>query len=372
MIYLDHAATTPLDGEVLKTYIEMLEEYGNPSSLHQMGKRAQKFLRQAREGIAGLFNVDDREVYFTSGATESNNWALISQSLSHREAFGQDEIIASSLEHPAVNKTLDYLEGLGFKVHFVDPRDGDIQVEDFLNKTTDRTCGWVCMAVNNETGSILPIEALGEEARDRKFYFHVDGVQGMALPSLDLRKIFFTSLTCSGHKLYGPKGQGFLMTKNLKRPLTPFHHGGGQEFGLRPGTVDVPGAVALCKTLEIAYKRAEEDAKDDEILRETCIEKLRNAGVDFEVNELKRQSPRILSLWIKGVPAQELLMKMDIGGICLSAGSACSAGALKSSQVIESMYPENLNRGSESLRVSFGRGNTLEDLDSLVRILAKG
>ena len=372
MIYLDHAATTPLDGEVLELYIrELKEDYGNPSSIYRLGKKASRKLRQAREDIAGIFGLGDRNIYFTSGATESNNWALWSQSLAHRRAFGQDEIVTTSLEHPAVVKTLDYLKTLGFKVIEVAPRDGNIQVQDFLDATNEKTCGWICMAVNNETGSILPVTQLGQEAKDRNIYFHIDGVQAMALEEVDLKSTYYTSLTCSGHKVYGPKGMGFLATKNLKAPLMAYHRGGSQEFNLRAGTVDVPGAQALAKALEIAYTRSQEDQAHCQSLKEACIQGLSQEGLDFAVNQLAQESPKILNLWIKGVPAQELLMKLDMEDIYVSAGSACSAGALGPSRVIESIYPQDPNRGLESIRLSFGRENTLEEIDQLVQALVK-
>lgn len=372
MIYFDHAATTPLDPRVLEVYIKTLKEtYGNPSALHRLGKKANGLLREARETLARIYGADPHEVYFTSGATESNNWALISQARAYGKK-GKKEILTSSLEHPAVVKTLAYLEKEGFRVIPIPPREGKICLEDFAEKITDQTGGLVCMAVNNETGDILPLEDLGNLARDRGLFFHVDGVQGMALQEIDFKEIYFTSLTCSGHKYYGPKGMGFLLTKNLATPLDSFHHGGGQEFGKRPGTVDVPGAVALAKALSLAYEEAEENQEKMEDLKSYLLESLDKASIAYEVNGLRGQkSPRICNLWLKGQQADKVLMALDLEGVCLSAGSACSAGTLQESPVLASIYPGEEDRLKESVRLSFGRENTREEIDELIESLRK-
>lgn len=374
MIYLDYAATTPVRPEVVSLIAEALEEdYGNPSSIHQMGKHSKVRLIQARKTLAELVGVAPSQLYFTSGATEANNWALSSQAARARSLGYGHHIVATAIEHPSVVKTLVALENQGFEVTYLRPQvDGTFDVDQFLAASREETMGWVAMAVNNEVGSVLPIQALGTAAKEQHYWMHVDTVQIMGHPEMLQATAYATSFVASAHKFGGPKGVGFLAYQPWDKAmiLSPFLHGGGQEQWKRPGTENLPYILGMAKALEVTLQAAEDQSVAMRAYSEIILTALDQAGIPYALNgDSHHRSSHILNLWFPGFNADRLLMKLDMARFCVSAGSACSAGTLSDSPILQAYYPDQSDRSHQSLRISFGYRTQKAEVEQFTNVL---
>ncbi|TLQ41067.1 cysteine desulfurase [Ruoffia tabacinasalis] len=376
MVYLDNAATTAVRPEVLEViHDSLLNDYGNPSSTYRLGKKVKHSMIQARKQLAELLNVDESEVYFTSGATEANNWAIRSQAEKSKELGQGNHIVTTAIEHPSVTNVTKYLETQGFEVTYIQPNErGEITVQQFIDVTTDQTIGWIAMAVNNEVGSILPIFELGEEANERNLWFHVDSVQAVGPMAYDYSHLKCTTFVGSAHKFNGPKGIGFLIYRSFQEHnhLGPLLYGGGQENKMRSGTENVPYILGMVKALELTFAEQEETYSKYEKLHLYLIETLNERDIEFEINgDMNNRVPYINNLWFNGNIASQMLIKMDLDDVYISAGSACSAGSLTESDILKAYYPDQPERWSQSLRISFGYQTTREDIDQFIQSLKK-
>ena len=371
MIYLDYAATTPVRDEVVQTIQEaLIESFGNPSSTYRIGKSTKYLLTQARKSLANLLNVSEHDIFFTSGATESNNWAIRSQAELARKLGKGNHIIVSAIEHPSVMETLVFLEQEGFEITYIHPNsDGEVTAAAFVKATKDQTIGWVAMAVNNEVGSILPVFELGELAREKSLWFHVDAVQALGHLDWDYSELACTSFVGSGHKFYAPKGIGFMVYQpwDKQMKLTPLIFGGGQEANKRSGTENIPYVLGMVRALELLAEAKNSILEHHNDLQNYLYDQLNQHQIAFERNgNPKAKVPYIHNIWLKDLMASQLLILMDLAGIYISAGSACSAGSLTDSKILKAYYPETPERWSQSIRLSFGKESTKADIDKFI------
>lgn len=376
MVYLDNAATTPIRPEVIELMTESLnEDFGNPSSTYRIGKSAKHKLIKARKQLAELLNVNEKEVYFTSGATESNNWAIRSQANRSRQLGEGNHIITTAIEHPSVSNVTQYLETQGFDITYILPNEeGEITVQQFLQATTDATIGWIAMQVNNEVGSILPIFDLGEKAQELGLWFHVDTVQAIGHLDNDYSQLKATSFVGTAHKFNGPKGVGFLVFRSLQdqNHLEPFIIGGGQENKMRSGTENLPYILGMVKALELAKQEQSANLDHFNKLHKYLINALDTHQIDYQINgDPNNRVPYINNLWFNGNIASQMLIKLDLDEVYISAGSACSAGSLTQSPILKAYYPSTPARWDQSLRISFGYQTTREDIDQFIQSIKK-
>lgn len=372
MIYLDYAATTPVREEVVQTIQETLtHSFGNPSSTYRIGKASKHQLTMARAELARLLGVHESEVFFTSGATESNNWAIRSQAEQAFKLGKGNHIVASAIEHPSVMEVLQHLASQGFEITYLQPNaDGQYRTQDYLAATTDQTIGWVAMAVNNEVGSLLPIQALGELAKEKDLWFHVDTVQAIGHLGWDYSQIPCTSFVGTGHKFYAPKGIGFLVYRPWSKEmrLQPLLHGGGQEAAKRSGTENLPYILGMVKGLSLLAEEAATNLEQHQALQDYLYAELTANNILYEVNgDSKERVPYINNIWLKDCLASQLLIRLDLAGVYISAGSACSAGSLTESHVLKAYYPGQTDRWQQSLRLSFGKDTNKAEIDAFIK-----
>ncbi|MGO4927243.1 cysteine desulfurase family protein [Fundicoccus sp. Sow4_D5] len=372
MIYLDYAATTPVREEVVQTIQEaLINSFGNPSSTYRIGKASKHQLTLARAELARILGVHESEIFFTSGATESNNWALRSQAEQAFKLGKGNHIVSSAIEHPSVMEVLEYLAMSGFDITYVQPTaEGEITTEAYLAATTDQTIGWVAMAVNNEVGSLLPIQALGELAKAKDIWFHVDTVQAIGHLAWDFSQISCTSFVGTGHKFYAPKGIGFLVYRPWSNDmrLQALLHGGGQEADKRSGTENLPYILGMVKGLTLLANEAADNLERHQALQAYFYAELSANGIAYEVNgHPDERVPYINNIWLKDCLASQLLIMMDLAGVYISAGSACSAGSLTESNVLKAYYPGQSDRWKQSLRISFGKDTMKADIDTFIK-----
>jgi len=370
-IYLDNAATTKLDEEVLKAMMpSMTEDYGNPSSIHSFGRKTRSAIENSRKTVAKLLNVTPAEIFFTSGGTEADNMA-INQSI---ETFGITHIISSPIEHHAVEHTVKMLEKSGkTKVSWVKiDKKGNVDLAylEELLKTNPRSLVSL-MHANNEIGTLLPIKEVGEICAKYNALFHCDTVQTMGHYKMDLREIKVHFITCAAHKFHGPKGVGFLYM-NHEHKLTPFIHGGAQERNMRGGTENLYGIVGLAKALEICYNELDAHREYISDLKDHMIAKLKIAipGIDFngEISHEKSLYTVLNCCFPKHPDGEMLLFNLDIAGIAASGGSACSSGSNQGSHVLSGIGAD-MTRAS--VRFSFCKYNTIKEIDFVVDKLAQ-
>ncbi|MGO4937259.1 cysteine desulfurase family protein [Fundicoccus sp. Sow4_H7] len=371
MIYLDHAATTPIHPEVVETITEALvSDYGNPSSIYRIGKQAKRKINTAREKMAELLAVNSNHLYFTSGATEANNWALVHQARLAKKLGKGNHIVATAIEHPSVRESLLSLESEGFEISWIHPDDNhQITVEAFDVATTPQTIGWVAMAVNNEVGSILPVKELGQRAKVNNLWFHVDGVQAMNGTVKEIIP-YVTSFSASAHKFNGPKGIGFLIYQpwDTEMMLEALIHGGSQEFSKRAGTENTPYILGMAKALELILNESFDEEGHFNHLFQYLIEQLDINNIEYKLNgDGEHHSKHIVNLWFPGLSSSQFLIQMDLAEIYISAGSACSAGSLEDSLILKAYYPKEAQRWQESIRISFGRQTQIEEIDYLIK-----
>lgn len=368
IIYLDHAATTGVKEEVLKEMLPFFSiEFGNPSSLYTIGRKAKRAIEQARERVARAINAKPKEIYFTGCGSESDNLAI--KGIAYGLKSKGNHIITSKIEHHAVLNSCKTLEQEGFEVTYLNvDKDGLINLGELKNAITDKTILITIMTANNEIGTIEPIEEIGKIAKANNVYFHTDSVQAIGNLKIDVQKMNIDSLSMSAHKFYGPKGVGALYVKE-NIPFKKLQDGGHQEKNKRGGTENVAEIVGLGKAIELANKNLDEYNNKLLELREYYISEIEKKIPDVKLNghRTKRLAGNA-NMSFKGIHGGDLLLKLDEQGICVSTGSACSSGSTEPSHVLTS-----IGLGAEylqgSLRVTFGNENTKEDVDYLIKNL---
>ncbi|MGV7221269.1 MAG: cysteine desulfurase family protein [Nitrospinales bacterium] len=371
-IYLDNNATTPVAPEALDAMIPLLKDtFGNPSSIHSHGRAARVLLDQAREQVGKLINAHPGEIVFTSGGTESINFAIfgVAQALKGK---GQ-HIITSVVEHPAVLNTCHQLMDLGFKVDFLSvDTHGRIDVDNLRSLITDETILISIQHANSEVGVLQPIDLIADIAKERGILFHSDMVQSVGKLPLDVKKLSIDLVSFSSHKMYGPKGVGVLYIKKGTPKLFSLISGGGQERNRRGGTENIPGIVGLGIVAEMARKRMESDISHIEEMRnhlESLItEQL--SGAELFTDDSGARLPNTISVGFDGIDGQTLMIRLDIEGISVSTGTACGSGSISPSEVLSAMnVPLEKIRGM--IRISLGRNNTLLQVNRFFKILKK-
>lgn len=368
--YFDNAATTKLDNEVLNEMLPYLtENYANPSSIYSVGKMAKEAITISRMKIAEAIGANVNEIYFTSCGSESDNLAI--KGIAYANSRYGNHIITSNIEHPAVLNTCKSLEAMGFRVTYVKANSkGLIDVESVRRAITSKTILISIMFANNEIGTIQPIKEIAELARREHIYFHTDAVQAMGNIEVDVRDLNVSALSMSAHKFYGPKGVGVLYVRDGVR-FRRIQDGGHQEREKRSGTENVAGIVGTGKALEIAVQNLETNSKKMRILRDYYIENISRLIPNIRINgDLEKRLPGNSNICFIGTNGPKLLEELDKRGICASSGSACSAGLFIPSPVLLAIgVPKNI--ASSSLRITFGKSNTLEEVDYLIKSLVE-
>ena len=366
-IYFDHAATTPLDSRVLEVMLPyMTQSYGNANSVHHLGQKAKVEVENAREKIAYLINAEPSEIIFTSGGTESDN-AVIKGVLALSR--GKSEVITSELEHHAVLHPIEMAKMHGFMPVYAEPvKCGTITAKSVANKISDQTALVSIMHVNNEIGCINEIKQIATLCREQHIPFHSDTVQSLGKIPIDVKDLALDFLSGSAHKMYGPKGIGIMYVKNGAKWM-PWMTGGSQERRRRGGTLNVPGVIGFAKAFELAHEEMETNINHYMKLRNLLLSLMDNklTSCKYQINGNEKQGvPHILNLTFtdeqgRGVDGEMLLLNLDIEGICVSNGSACTSGAMEASHVLTGMGLVD-GVAKSSIRVSFGKKNTEEDI----------
>ncbi|MDD6071690.1 MAG: cysteine desulfurase family protein [Clostridiales bacterium] len=367
-VYFDNAATTKIIPEVREIMLETMDvEYGNPSSMHKMGVGAEKYIRYAREVISRQLKCEASEITFTSGGTEANNLALIGTALANQRAG--KHIITTGIEHASVYNPILYLQDLGFRVTFLKvDSSGKVDLEDLRQSLCEDTILVSTMAVNNEIGTIEPIEEIAHIVKEYNpnIVYHVDAVQAFGKMILYPKRLGVDVLSMSGHKIHGPKGSGALFVDSRVK-IKPVLYGGGQEKGLRSGTENTAAIAGMGKAVEIIYGRMDENKSRMEQVKRTLIE---GALQLQDVTNHSGEAPHIASLSFKGVRSEVLLHALEDKGICVSAGSACSSNHPAVSGVLKAIGLEK-DLLESTLRFSFSEFNTVEEAEYTVKVLGE-
>lgn len=361
-IYLDHAATTPIDPEVLQVMLTKGKEvFGNPSSIHSFGRYARKHIDEARRIVAHTIDAKEQEIIFTSGGTESNNIALIGTALANEDRG--KHIISSMQEHYATLDSLQYLESQGFSVTYLPVNEsGTVSVKDVEQALTDETILVSIMAVNNETGIIQPIEEIANLLKNTDTLFHIDAVQAYGYIDLDVKLMSIDLLTISSHKINGPKGVGALYIRE-DVPIQPLLFGGEQERKRRPGTENVINVIGFQRAVQLMEEQKDERRQLYERFKTLFLQTLKEEEIDYLVNGSQNNAiPTIVNISFPGCEVETLLTNLDLEGIAASSGSACTAGSIEYSHVLLAMYGKNSERPKSSIRFSFGSHNTEEQI----------
>lgn len=369
-VYLDNSATTRCYDEVAElVYKVMCKDYGNPSSLHHKGVEAEQYLRYARQTLAGLMKVNEKEILFTSGGTESDNIALIGAAMAHYRRGRH--LITTRMEHPAVLQTMAYLEKQGFEVTYLPvDRMGRISLEDLERAIRQDTILVSIMHVNNEIGSVQPIAEAGELVKrcNAQTLFHVDAVQGFGKFRIYPSRMNIDLMSVSAHKIHGPKGVGFLYIRDGAR-VNPILYGGGQQKGMRSGTENVPGIAGLAKAAEMVYAGLDRDVDRMYELRRMLIEGVSSIE-DVRVNGCpdREGAPHIVSLSVRGVRSEVLLHALEDKEIYVSAGSACSSNKPQISDTLKAIGVER-DLLSSTIRFSISVFTTEEEIRYTIQAL---
>lgn len=372
--YFDHAATTPVDKEVLKEMLPYFNEnYGNPSSVYNIAKKSKEAIGIARMKVASKINAKINEIYFTNGGSESDNLAIKGIAFANRNKG--NHIITSKIEHPAVLNTCKFLEKFGFEITYLDvDKYGVIDLKELEKSIKRNTILISIMTANNEIGTIEPIREIGKIAKKYGVYFHTDAVQAIGALKLDVKELKIDALSMSAHKFYGPKGMGAVYIKE-NVPFTRIIDGGHQEFDKRAGTENIAGIVGMGKAIELAYENLEDNNEKIRYLRDYFIQNVENTIPNVMINgDRQNRLPGNANISFKGVDRNRLLQELDNLGICASSGSACSAGKITASHVLTQIgVPKLYEKGS--LRITIGKDNTREEIDylidSLIEIMKK-
>ncbi len=374
-VYLDNSATTRVFPEVVELMTKiMCEDYGNPSSLHMKGIQAEQYLRYAKETLAKILKVNERELLFTSGGTESDNMALVGCAMANRRRG--NHLITTRIEHPAVLQTMHYLETQGFRVTYLPVnRYGQIELQDFMRAMTPDTILVSVMHTNNEIGMVQPIAKIGAEIKRMNPHtlFHVDAVQGFGKEKIYPKQMGIDLLSISSHKIHGPKGVGLLYI-NERVKIQAMIYGGGQQQNLRSGTENVPGVAGMAKAAELLYHNFDKDIEHLYQIKRHFIEgiyKIENVQVNglFEDDMFgMRTAPHIVSVSFRGVRSEVLLHALEETGIYVSAGSACSSHKPQPSATLKAIGVEKTLLES-TIRFSFSVFTTMEEIDYTLQAL---
>ena len=367
-IYFDHAATTPTKPEVLDAMMPYFtQNFGNPSSVYQIAQINKKAVDDARESIANIIGAKPNEIFFTSGGTESDNWAI--KGTAARVGRKGNHIITTKIEHHAVLHTCEYLEKHGYEVTYLDVDEyGLVTPEQVEAAIKDTTILISIMYANNEIGTIMPIKEIGAVAKKHDITFHTDAVQAIGQERIDVNELGADLLSLSGHKIYGPKGIGVLYIRRGVR-LCPLIHGGAQERGRRGGTENVPGIVGLAKALELSYEDLDNKNNKIRTIRDHIIDGILKEIPYARLNgHREKRLPNNVNIGFEFVEGESLLLLLDMNGISASSGSACTSGSLDPSHVMLGIgLPHEKAHGS--IRITLGEMNKMEEADKLLETL---
>ena len=370
LIYMDNSATTPVKKEVLDEVLPYFSEmYGNPSSVYSLGSRSKVAVEDAREKVAKAIGANSKEIFFTAGGSEADNWAL--KGIAYRNRDKGNHIITTKIEHHGILHTCDYLEKQGFKVTYLDVDEyGVVDIDQLRDSITDKTILISIMFANNEIGTIQPIKEIGEIAKEKGIYFHTDAVQAIGHIDIDVEELNIDLLSMSAHKFYGPKGVGALYIRRGVK-IDSLVSGGAQERNRRAGTENVPGIVGMGKAIELAYENLEENNEKLIKLRNRLIEKIFENIDHVRLNgHPTKRLPGNVNICFEFIEGESLLLSLDMEGIAASSGSACTSGTLDPSHVLLAIgLPHEIAHGS--LRLSLGDFNTEDEVDYVVEKLVE-
>lgn len=370
-IYLDHAATSPMHPEVIKQMMAvMTKDFGNPSSIHAFGRQARHVLDEARETIAASIGAGRNEIIFTSGGTEADNTALLGVAKANKN-LGK-HIITTAIEHHAILHTCHYLEKLGFEVTYLPVNEeGLISLDDLKEALRDDTILVSVMFGNNEVGTIQPIAEIGEILKNHQAYFHTDAVQAYGLVSINVNELGIDLLSVSAHKINGPKGIGFLYVRDGVK-IKPHSFGGEQERKRRAGTESVPAIAGFAEAVKIAKQTMAEKGQRYRSFKEMILAVFDEAGLQYDINgSLEKSLPHVLNISFPGTNVESMLVNLDLAGVAVSSGSACTAGSIDPSHVLVAMFGKNSERTKNSIRFSFGLNNTKEEIEQAAKEIVK-
>lgn len=370
-IYLDHAATSPVHPEVINVMTKAMSEvFGNPSSIHTVGRTSRKVLDDARQVLAKSIGAKDNEIIITSGGTEADNMAIFGSAYALKDKG--KHIITTQVEHHAVMHACEKLEKEGFEVTYLPvDRSGRISIDTFKNALREDTILVTIMYGNNEVGTVQPIAEIGETLKDHQAIFHTDAVQAYGIERLNVDHLNVDLLSVSSHKLNGPKGIGFLYQRT-GISLIPTFFGGSQEKKRRAGTENVPGTLGFAKAVEIAQQEIELKKDKFKKFRELFIKELKDENIQFEVNgNTEHTLQHVLNISFKGMDVESFLVNLDMSKVFASSGSACTAGSIDPSHVLVAMFGKNADELRNSIRFSFGLGLTEDDIIEAAKRTAK-
>lgn len=368
--YFDHAATTPVRDEVIKEMLPYFGiEYGNASVMYSLGRNAKRAIKKAREQVAYALNADINEIYFTSCGSESDNLAI--KGFAYENKNRGNHIITSKIEHHAVLDSCKSLEKEGFNVTYLDvDENGIVDIQELINSITPKTILISIMFANNEIGTLEPIEEIGKIAKQKNIIFHTDAVQAIGNARIDVKKSNIDMLSLSGHKFYAPKGVGALYIRDGIK-VRKLQDGGEQESNMRAGTENVAEIVGLGKAIELIYNEFDNYNLKLKELRDYFINSVKNKFDEIKINgDMNKRLSGNANISFKGINGSELLFKLDNFGICASAGSACSTSNPEPSNVLTAIGLEKEYLDG-TLRFSFGKDNTKEDVDYLISKLVE-
>lgn len=368
--YFDHAATTPVRDEVIKEMLPYFGiEYGNASVMYSLGRNAKRAIKKAREQVAYALNADINEIYFTSCGSESDNLAI--KGFAYENKNRGNHIITSKIEHHAVLDSCKSLGKEGFNVTYLDvDKNGIVDIQELINSITPKTILISIMFANNEIGTIEPIKEIGKIAKQKNIIFHTDAVQAIGNAKIDVKKLNIDMLSLSGHKFYAPKGVGALYIRNGIK-VRKLQDGGEQESNMRAGTENVAEIVGLGKAIELIYNEFDSYNLKIKELRDYFINSVKKEFDEIKINgDMNKRLSGNANISFKGINGSELLFKLDNFGICASAGSACSTSNPEPSNVLTAIGLEKEYLDG-TLRFSFGKDNTKEDVDYLISKLVE-
>ncbi len=367
-VYLDYSATTPVKEEVLKEMIPYFtEKFGNPSSLYDKGLEAKAAVDHAREQLAALINADPKEIYFTAGGTEADNWSLMG--VADKLKDKGNHIITTKIEHHAILHSCEFLEKHGYEVTYLGiDKNGRISLEELENAITDKTILISVMMVNNEIGTVQPIKEIGKIAKAHKIIFHTDAVQALGNVPIDVKDMGIDLMSMSSHKIYGPKGEGALfMRKGLR--ISNYIHGGAQENSKRAGTENLTGIVGFGKAAELARINFDKHVQHCSELRNYLVDRILKEIPDTQLNgTMEGRHPGNANITFKFIEGESILLLLNQFGISVSTGSACSSKSLEPSHVLVALgVPVEMIHGT--VRFTVGDFTTKEDLDYVIEKL---
>ena len=362
-IYADNAATTKMDEDIVNEMMILQKTFANPSSIYTFGRISRNKMEEAREKIAELIGAHADEIFFTSGGTESDNWAIKGRAFCY---YGQKKrIITTQIEHKAILRSCAFLETMGYEVLYlpVDEK-GILHPETLELAINNETILVSVMLANNEIGSLEPIEVLADISHSYGVPFHTDAVQAVGHISISVQELDIDMLSASGHKFNGPKGIGFLYVRQGTEILS-YHHGGSQEANMRGGTENVASIVAMAAALQRNCAEMEKNSKHLRQLEKIIQHKLDSAGIDYIRNGCVPQIPGNISLSFRNVDGEKIMHRLDLRGICVSTGSSCNSKEAEISHVLQAIrLPEDYAHGT--IRISLGKDNTVEEVEIIV------